>query len=145
MSNQPIRPSHPVAAQPLGAQDLDRILRATSDFIWLIDANYRLTHCSGSHVPPDFRLGLCFWQIEALETRNQNWQPFKKRVMERKPLNEVILFYTYPDGQSAWLEVSGAPQFSSTGEFMGYAGMVRLSPSASKMKSTCRKWSVKMV
>ncbi|WP_424195032.1 EAL domain-containing protein [Ampullimonas aquatilis] len=125
MSNQPIRPSIPSSAQPLGAQDLDRILRATSDFVWLMDANYRLTHCSGSHVPPDFRPGLCWWNVAALETRNQNWQPFKKRLMERKPLNEVVLFYTYPDGQSAWLEVSGAPQFSPTGEFSGYAGMVR--------------------
>jgi diguanylate cyclase (GGDEF)-like protein/PAS domain S-box-containing protein len=105
-----------------------RLLRMSADWFWESDANLRLTTLSAG-----------FERVTGLSiagalgrTPRQVW-PDSNELAEdseltrsgsaRKPFVDFPLCVKHPDGREIELLVSGEPQFSETGEYLGYAGV----------------------
>lgn len=54
------------------------------------------------------------------------WEEFRDLIKKRKSFSAFVTKFTLEDGSSIWIEKSGAPTFSATGDFLGYRGTARL-------------------
>jgi signal transduction histidine kinase len=110
---------------------LRRALAASSDWWWRTDQDLRVVEAeTGRGGPAGFSLealhGRALWQLEAGSPAAPASQPparLADAVARRLPFHDVELPLA---GAARALRLSGAPVYSATGRFCGYAGVANL-------------------
>lgn len=109
---------------------LRRALASSSDWWWRTDTQLRVVQAeSGRGAPPGLELdslrGRAPWQLDA---QMQPIPPARlgEAVARRLPFQDVELDVTAAALQGRALRLSGAPLYSSTGQYCGYAGVATL-------------------
>ena len=120
---------HKRTVQALGESEarFRDFVRATSDWLWEIDAEKRYTFISNDiedrigRAADDYRDLTLDRNIDEFYSRSE-WQPFLDAFDAREPLRDLTLKRRNPNGTEQWIRSSGVPFFASNGDFLGYRG-----------------------
>jgi signal transduction histidine kinase len=113
---------------------LRRALASSGDWWWRTDANLRVVESeAGRGAPPgldpDSLRGRAPWQLDAAPREDLPPPPtarLAEAVAGRLPFHDVEVELNAADVRARSLRLSGAPLYSATGRFCGYAGVATL-------------------
>ena len=102
----------------------------SSDFFWETDAQHRIS--SIVHGPSYAAaqvgrgaIGQTPWGIPSARPDQAGWAAHKATLDNQLPFRDFEFARTMPDGGTRYFMVSGQPQFSKDGGFLGYRGVGR--------------------
>jgi diguanylate cyclase (GGDEF)-like protein/PAS domain S-box-containing protein len=102
----------------------------SSDFFWETDAQHRIS--SIVHGPSYAAaqvgrgvIGHTPWGIPSARPDQAGWTAHKATLDNQLPFRDFEFARTMPDGGTRFFMVSGQPQFSKDGSFLGYRGVGR--------------------
>jgi diguanylate cyclase (GGDEF)-like protein/PAS domain S-box-containing protein len=102
----------------------------SSDFFWETDAQHRIS--SIVHGPSYAAaqvgrgaIGQTPWGIPSARPDQAGWAAHKATLDNQLPFRDFEFARTMPDGGTRYFMVSGQPQFSKDGSFLGYRGVGR--------------------
>ncbi len=105
---------------------LESLVSLSSDWVWEQDADLNFTYISA----PVERVGLCLNDVLGTGRRIDDLPPvpgsdpadYLARIAARQPFRDFVYGYRLPNGEVAYLRISGEPIFDC-GEFVGYRGV----------------------
>ncbi len=112
------------------ADRFNAVADLSRSWIWEQDADLRFTFVSDtfvrlSGIPATYMLGRTRDEIyadrpETLESAD--WEDLKRRIASRERFSDFVYRIVSDEGCDRWLQISGAPIFTSDGHFLGYRG-----------------------
>ena len=109
------------------AQRYRKLIEASTDWGWELDANFRFTYVS-----PDFERATGWSPAKRLGARPDEsgqawrdpelWRKHMAMLETHRPFREFVYQMTHSDGRALWIKVAGVPMFDDGGTFQGYQG-----------------------
>lgn len=104
------------------------LVRATSDWIWLLDKNLRFSFFSeefyqaNGDTSSEF-LGKTRWEMAGVDPdSDENWRQHRACLLAHEPFRDFRFSCLNKNGTLEHYKTSGVPYFNRKGEFLGYRG-----------------------
>jgi PAS domain S-box-containing protein len=109
---------------------LRSLTELSADLYWETDSEHRFTKIvAGPHfglaVPEASLIGARRWEIPSIYPDEGGWAAHRALLEARQPFSELEICRLGRDGCVIWRSISGEPQFSPDGVFLGYRGIAR--------------------
>lgn len=103
------------------------LVELSADWYWEQDDQFRFTYWSqdlrDAPFSPAEVLGKRRWEIDGAQADSASWAQHKALVQAHQSFREFEYSRRMPDGNLMHISVSGRPQFSAQGAFLGYLGV----------------------
>jgi diguanylate cyclase (GGDEF)-like protein/PAS domain S-box-containing protein len=112
-----------------GEEALRRFGALSGDWLWVQDAQLRLTYLSSrlgdAGIDLAAYLGAKRWDQPALNLTQEDWDRHRAQVQRHEPFKDFEIQCLADDGRTLWLSLSGQPLIDEAGTFGGYLGIGR--------------------
>ncbi len=109
---------------------LRSLTELSTDLYWETDREHRFTKIIAGPrfdlaVPEASLIGTRRWEIPSFYPDESGWAAHRALLEARQPFSEMEIGRPGRDGNVIWRSISGEPQFSANGAFLGYRGIAR--------------------
>lgn len=110
---------------------MPELLALVADFRWTLDARNRftaiinLTDSSHRYFNAEKCNGKSLWEIGFDTKISGDWEHHRDLIAAQESFRDLIMGWWCDDNSEHYVSLSGAPQFDSANQFIGYSGIAR--------------------